>query len=37
MLYVYGAWIVLEIALFATGRKKITAFSAFSRAWTARA
>jgi cation:H+ antiporter len=29
--------IVLEIALFATGRKKITAFSAFAKAWRARA
>jgi cation:H+ antiporter len=37
MLFVYGAWIVLEIALFATGRKKITAFSAFAKAWRARA
>jgi cation:H+ antiporter len=37
MLYVYGAWIVLELALFATGRKKITAFSAFAQAWRQRA
>ena len=37
MLYVYGAWIVLELALFATGRKKITAFSAFAQAWGQRA
>jgi len=37
MLFVYGAWIVLEIGLFATGRKKITAFSAFARAWSGRA
>jgi cation:H+ antiporter len=37
MLYVYGAWIVLEVALFATGRKKITAFRAFAQAWSARA
>jgi cation:H+ antiporter len=37
MLYVYGAWIVLEIGLFVTGRKKILAFAAFSRAWHGRA
>jgi cation:H+ antiporter len=37
MLFVYGAWIVLELALFATGRKTITAFAAFSRAWHMRA
>jgi cation:H+ antiporter len=37
MLFVYGAWIVLEIALFATGRKKIHAFNAFAKAWSARA
>jgi len=37
MLFVYGAWIVVEVLLFATGRKKITAFAAFSRSWNARA
>jgi cation:H+ antiporter len=37
MLWVYGAWIALEVALFATGRKKITAFTAFARAWSQRA
>jgi cation:H+ antiporter len=35
MVYVYGAWIVVELGLFATGRKKIVAFAAFSRAWNA--
>jgi cation:H+ antiporter len=36
MLYVYGAWIAFEVVLFATGRKKITAFAAFARAWRQR-
>jgi cation:H+ antiporter len=33
MLYVYGAWIALEVVLVAVGRKKIAAFAAFSRTW----
>ncbi|HYB52968.1 MAG TPA: hypothetical protein VEG84_03795 [Thermoanaerobaculia bacterium] len=36
MLYVYGAWIALEIALVALGRKKILAFRAFARVWKSR-
>lgn len=33
MLWVYGAWIVIEVFLVAIGRKKITAFREFARAW----
>jgi cation:H+ antiporter len=33
MLYVYGAWIVIEIALMAVGRKRLAAFAAFRRVW----
>ncbi len=33
MLFVYGAWIVIEVALHAVGRKKFRAFAAFRRAW----
>jgi hypothetical protein len=36
MVYVYGAWIAVELVLLATGRKKIVAFAAFSRAWNGR-
>jgi len=36
MLYVYGAWIALELLLVAAGRKKIPAFAAFARSWEAR-
>ncbi|MGE5278897.1 MAG: hypothetical protein ACM3SU_18040 [Acidobacteriota bacterium] len=36
MLFVYGAWIALEAVLVAAGRKKLTAFSAFARAWRGR-
>ncbi len=36
MLFVYGAWIALEVVLVAAGRKKLTAFSAFARAWRRR-
>jgi cation:H+ antiporter len=35
MLFVYGAWIALEILLLATGRKKLEAFTAFARTWKA--
>ena len=33
MLYVYGAWIVIEVALIAIGRKRLAAFSAFRKVW----
>ena len=33
MLYVYGGWIAVELALVALGRKKIMAFRAFRRVW----
>src|SRR5512144_1498936 len=36
MLWVYGAWIVLEIGLIAAGRKKLYAFGAFARSWRER-
>jgi cation:H+ antiporter len=35
MLFVYGAWIVIEVGLVATGRKKLLAFGAFARSWKA--
>ncbi len=33
MLFVYGAWIVVEIGLVAAGKKKLHAFAAFRRSW----
>ncbi|MDQ2978190.1 MAG: hypothetical protein M3R62_03145 [Acidobacteriota bacterium] len=36
MLFVYGAWIVIEIALLLTGKKKLLAFAAFQKAWRTR-
>ncbi len=36
MLYVYGAWILIEVALVATGKKRLEAFPAFARAWRTR-
>jgi cation:H+ antiporter len=36
ILFVYGGWIVAELALVVTGRKKLAAFAAFGRAWRAR-
>ena len=33
MLFVYGAWIVVEVGLLVAGRKKLHAFAAFGRAW----
>lgn len=36
MLFVYGAWIVIEIGLLLTGRKKLLAFAAFGRSWKRR-
>jgi cation:H+ antiporter len=35
MLFVYGAWIVVEVGLVVTGRKKLLAFGAFARSWKA--
>ena len=36
MLFVYGAWIALEIVFVAVGRKKLTAFPACARVWKGR-
>jgi cation:H+ antiporter len=36
MLFVYGAWIAVEVALIALGRKKLAAFPAFARVWRGR-
>ena len=36
MLWVYSAWIVIELGLIVTGKKKMTAFSDFARAWAKR-
>jgi len=36
MLWVYSAWIVIELGLVATGKKKMPAFAAFARAWKRR-
>jgi cation:H+ antiporter len=36
MLWVYGAWISVEVLLILTGRKKIRAFGAFARSWKER-
>jgi cation:H+ antiporter len=33
ILWVYGAWIALEVALILAGKKKLEAFPAFARAW----
>ena len=33
MVWVYVAWIVVELALVAFGRKRIDAFPAFARSW----
>jgi cation:H+ antiporter len=33
MVWVYAAWIVVELILVATGRKRIRAFAAFARTW----
>ena len=35
MLYVYGAWLAVEVGLVVTGRKSLAAFPAFARAWKA--
>lgn len=36
MLWVYSAWIALEVVLIALGKKKVLAFSAFNRVWQRR-
>jgi cation:H+ antiporter len=36
MLWVYGAWITIELVLIAVRKKKILAFSAFGRVWQRR-
>src|SRR5262252_9108806 len=36
MLYVYGAWIAVEVGLLLGGRKRLLAFPAFARSWRAR-
>jgi cation:H+ antiporter len=36
MLWIYSAWITLELALMALGKKKLLAFSAFGRVWRRR-
>jgi cation:H+ antiporter len=36
MEFVYGAWIVVELGLVVTGKKKLLAFSAFARSWKGR-
>lgn len=36
MLWVYGAWIAVELVLLAIGKKKILAFAAFGRIWSKR-
>ncbi len=36
MLDVYGAWIVVEVALILSGKKKLKAFAAFARSWRTR-
>lgn len=33
MLYVYGAWIAIELSLVVAGKKKLEAFPAFARVW----
>ena len=35
ILYVYGAWLAIEVGLVVTGRKSLAAFPAFARAWKA--
>lgn len=36
MMYVYAAWIALEVGLLVAGMKRLTAFGAFARAWSSR-
>jgi hypothetical protein len=37
ILWVYAAWIGVELVLLATGRKRLAAFPAFARVWRRRA
>jgi cation:H+ antiporter len=37
MLWVYGAWIALEVGLVVAGKRKIRAFQAFAHSWQGRA
>jgi len=37
MLFVYGAWIALEVGLVVAGKTKLKAFQAFARVWQVRA
>lgn len=36
MLYVYAAWMAVEVGLLAAGRKRLLAFPAFARSWKTR-
>jgi Ca2+/Na+ antiporter len=36
MMYVYGAWIAIELALVAAGKKRLAVFPAFARVWRTR-
>jgi cation:H+ antiporter len=36
MVFVYGSWIVIELILLGTGKRKLLAFGAFSRSWRSR-
>jgi cation:H+ antiporter len=36
MVFVYGSWIVIELILLGTGKRKLHAFGAFSRSWRSR-
>jgi len=36
MLWLYGAWIAVELLLVALGKKRIPAFACFWRVWTQR-
>jgi hypothetical protein len=36
MLWVYSAWIAVEVGLVLAGRKRLLAFPAFARSWKAR-
>jgi hypothetical protein len=36
MIWVYSAWIALEVVLVLSGRKKLLAFGAFARCWKER-
>jgi cation:H+ antiporter len=36
MIWVYSAWIAVEVALLVAGRKRLRAFPAFARSWKER-